>query len=164
MAPASALDVKTERWKGFFCGITRLPPNWLSNLVEAVAQQSEGANGQSSPLLLPTTNKLSYKSSKPPNSTLFSLPEEYILLKFGKVVPATSRLLSLAPELDKSAKVEGNKQRRKTPCWGNGPLLYPSNSPGPSPLSYAFSHNGRSRWPLSVFTFGQTQRQAFLFM
>ncbi|XP_051791369.1 uncharacterized protein LOC127529975 [Erpetoichthys calabaricus] len=100
-------EVEAEQRKSVFCGSTvtsHLIPNpkeyhtWME-LVEAVVQSRSDQT-------IPTAED--YRMSEFlifQNSQLDSFPEEYMLLKNGKPVPVTSRLLTLAPEFDTSCQL-----------------------------------------------------------
>ena len=87
--------------------LTSLLPNAdqfssFSALIEAVAQSSSGSSV--SPVSLSADDYQEAESSTE-TSQQDSFPEEFNLLRNGKLVAATSRLLTLTPEYDETVKL-----------------------------------------------------------
>ncbi len=102
-------ELKTEERKGAFCGLMTevfvpdIPDptthsNW-NELVDATVQGLKDTEPRSAE---------DYQTAEWPilqKSQVDSFPDEYKLLKAGKPVPSTSRLLVLAPEFDDSCQL-----------------------------------------------------------
>ncbi|XP_077363581.1 uncharacterized protein LOC144007644 [Festucalex cinctus] len=101
----------SELRKSAFCGVTTVavsradanPYDTWKDLVQATVQERHGAADQSSSPTAEDYREAEILILK--RSQQESFPDELRLLKAGKPVPSRSRLLTLAPELDKEEEL-----------------------------------------------------------